>query len=201
MGAVTKTGRGSPRSQAPFTADHLQRLADIALADQEAFFARNPHLTVYRDRLLLIALCQGGGMHYLDGLAGSSRKTGVKDLDVYCFYAAHPRVAWPYRRHGKADFGPSEFGYYITEEGHPFEHNGERFTGRPVDILGRSLPVRPSADPVAAVRSWLRTNNTTPAFLRWNGVIGLYPHRYRGEVIWNPAEDNPMWGVHVCHPR
>lgn len=36
-------------------------------------FTSSPHLAVYRDRFLLIALCQGGAIHYID------RKNGVKD--------------------------------------------------------------------------------------------------------------------------
>ena len=30
-------------------------------------FAKNPHLEVYRDRMLLVALCQGArALHYID---------------------------------------------------------------------------------------------------------------------------------------
>lgn len=65
--------RGSDRSYEPFTDKHLQRLARIALDDQAVMFTSSPHLAVYRDRLLLIALCQGGALHYID------RKNGVKD--------------------------------------------------------------------------------------------------------------------------
>ena len=100
---------------------------------------------------------------------------GGKDLDVYSFYAKDPKVPWPYRRHGKADFGESEFGYY-RPAGRPNEYKGERFVGRPVDLLGRALPVEPDADPVQAVRDWLATsNNATPRLLRLKAVVGLYP--------------------------
>jgi len=58
------------------------------------------------DRLLLVAPCQGGALHYLDCKNQVRNKNGVKDLDVYSFYAEHPRVPWPYRgRHGVRDFG------------------------------------------------------------------------------------------------
>jgi hypothetical protein len=57
----------------------------------------------------------------------------VNDLDVYSFYAEHPRVPWPYRgRHGARDFGESEFGYHSDKR--------EQFVGRYVDLLGRALP-------------------------------------------------------------
>jgi hypothetical protein len=49
----------------------------------------------------------------------------VKDLDVYSFYAEHPRVPWPHRgRHGVRDFGESEFGYHSDKR--------EQFVGRHV---------------------------------------------------------------------
>jgi hypothetical protein len=46
---------------------------------------------------LLIAPCQGGALHYLDCQQEAKKKNGVKDLDVYCFYAADRTVPWPYR--------------------------------------------------------------------------------------------------------
>jgi hypothetical protein len=49
------------------------------------------HIEVYSDRLLVVALCQGGGLHYVQCEKGEERRRGVKDLDVYSFYAAHPQ--------------------------------------------------------------------------------------------------------------
>jgi hypothetical protein len=77
------------------------------------------------------------------------------------------------------DFGESEFGY------HPAKR--ESFVGRHVDILGRALPVKTNTDPVEAVRTWLVTSkNKTPRCLRRKAVVGLFPSRYMGEVIWDP---------------
>lgn len=59
------TGEGSERSYGPLTDSHLKRLAEIAEQDREAMFENNPHLEVYRDRVLLVALCQGAALHYL----------------------------------------------------------------------------------------------------------------------------------------
>lgn len=175
-------GRCCERSHAPFTPEHLKRLARIAHADREGLFERNPHLAVYRDRLLLVALCQGGALHYADCGNGTKRTNGVKDLDVYSFYAEDPDTPWPYRRQGIADFGESEFGY------HPDER--QDFVGRRVDLMGRALPVEPDSDPVLAVRDWLaKSHNKTPGFLREKAVVGLYPARYRGKVIWNPYSE------------
>ena len=175
-------GRRSPRSYAPFTDDHLKRLVKIAQEDERALFERNPHLAVYRDRLLLVALCQGAGLHYVHCQKGVKRKNGVKDLDVYSFYAEDLKVPWPYRRHGVADFGESEFGYHPNKK--------KQFVGRHVDLLGRALRVDPDANPVEAIREWLATsNNATPRLLRMKGVVGLYPARYKGRVIWDPDAD------------
>ena len=172
-------GRRSPRSHAPFTDEHLKRLVSLARSDQKSFFQRNPHLGDYRHRLLLIALCQGGALHYLDCKKEAKKTNGVKDLDVYSFYADDPEILWPYRRHGVADFGVSEFGH------HPNKRHD--FVGRHVDLMGRALQVEPDADPVLAVCDWLATsNNKTPRLLRKKAVVGLYPARYRGKVIWDP---------------
>jgi hypothetical protein len=55
----------------------------------------------YRDRLLCVALCRGGALHYLD------RSNGVKDFDVWTFFAALPD-RYPdralYRRNKARDF-------------------------------------------------------------------------------------------------
>ncbi len=152
------------------------RLTTIALDDQAAMFDnRSPHLAVYRDRVLLIALCQGGALHYING------ESGVKDLDVYTFYARHPTVKMHPLRHTVADFGESEFGYRPAD----LEERKRRFVGRAVDLFVRSLPVEPDVDPIEAIRNWLETSkNESPRLLREEAVVGLYPERYRGRVIW-----------------
>jgi len=90
-GDVAGQGRCSKRSHAPFTDEHLKRLVKIALEDQEGLFERNPRLAIYRKRLKLVALCQGGALHLLDCKEGLKHTNGVKDLDVYSFYAEHPK--------------------------------------------------------------------------------------------------------------
>src|SRR4051794_34728533 len=95
------------RSQAPITDDELRRLGEIARADRERMFESSPHWARYRDRLLAVALCQGAALHYLDG------RTGVKDFDVWTFFAALPqRYPDPalYRRNKTYDFGLSAHG-------------------------------------------------------------------------------------------
>lgn len=163
------------------TIDHLRRLDDIALRDREAMFAKNPHLKAYRDRVLLVALCQGAALHYINGT------NGVKDLDVYTFYAAVPGLMLLPLRRQTADFGESEFGYWSKEK----LIRGMRFTGRRVDLLQRALQVPPDADPIEAVRAWLRSRGETPRFLRDKAVVGIWPSEYLGEAIW-PMEGSAI---------
>lgn len=142
-------------------------------------FAANPRLRVYRNRILLVALCQGAAKHFIDG------KTGVKDLDVYTFYAEKPDTMMTPLRHVAVDFGESEFGYRPKDE--PVK--GERFVGRRVDLLQRSLKVSPRTDPVKAVRDWLQTSRaTTPKLLREKAVVGIWPDEYLGQIIWPESQ-------------
>lgn len=82
----------------------------------------------------------GSGPHYLDG------KNGVKDFDVWSFYAALGDGPFPYRWRGTADFGPSRFGRYPGDP--PCRaraasgHGAERFGGKV-----SSWPARPSILP------------------------------------------------------
>jgi hypothetical protein len=101
-------------------------------------FQKNPHLEAYRDRKLLIALCQGAALHYVNG------ENGVKDFDVYTFYARLSTVMLTPRRHATADFGESEFGFWPKD----VPVRGQRFVGRRIDLLQRSLRVPPDSDPV-----------------------------------------------------
>ena len=159
------------RSREPLTEDDLRRLGAIARADREQMFSRSRHWAPYRDRVLAVALCQGGALHYLDG------RTGVKDLDVWTFFAAlHDR--YPdralYRRNKAYDYGPSPLGR------HP---DLPRYAGRKVDLLSDSIAVEPGADPGEAIRRWLRTERRgNPANLGKKAVVLIEP--VLGRVVW-----------------
>jgi len=71
------------RTLARLTEAHLARLSELARADHEKFFKRQP---AFRGRCLAIVLAQGGAQHYIDG------KNGVKDLDVWTFFSLPPGV-------------------------------------------------------------------------------------------------------------
>lgn len=160
----------SERSMAALTDEHLRRLAELAEADREGLFIRNPHLSVYRDRILLTALCQGAALHFVNGT------NGVKDLDVYTFYAEDSGVGYPYRRRGVEDFGDSELGR------HPDDHG---FQGRRVDLLGRTLKVATTADPVTSIRNYLLAGGTATAReLAKKAVVVIDPGPRFGQVAW-----------------
>ena len=81
----------------------------------------------------------GGALHYLDCKKGAAKKNGVKDLDVYSFYADDPEIPWPYRRHGVAGFGASEFGYHPNRDSSSWGGTSTSWDGL---CLWRPVPIR-----------------------------------------------------------
>jgi hypothetical protein len=128
-----------------------------------------------------VALCQGAGLHFVDAEIGRRRLNGVKDFDVWTFFAAKPGRRFPAdRRNVHHDFGRSRFGRWPREPAQ-FQH----FEGRRVDLLMRGLPVRRNADPIEAVRAWLAEGRTESAKrLAEKGVVLIDPPRFRGIIAW-----------------
>jgi hypothetical protein len=107
-------------------------------------------------------------------------QNGVKDFDVWSFYAQYDDWPFPARWRGTRDFGPSKFGRY---SGDP-----PRYTGRRVDLLGRSLRVEPGADPAEVIRRYLAARRTRSAKeLAAGAVILICPENRVGEVVWPVA--------------
>lgn len=166
--------RPSERSHQRITKVNLRKLSAIAATDREDLFQRKPHLRHYRKRIVCVALCQGAALHYLDG------RNGVKDFDVWTFYA-HARLPFPYRRVGKGDFGSSKFARRPKD--------AKRFVGRRVDLIGRSLRVRPSADPLGVIETYLAKPRTKSAKkLAKKAVVVIDPPELRGRVAWDPRQ-------------
>ena len=164
--------RASERSKQRITKVELRKLSSIAASDRDDLFRRKPHLRHYRNRIVCVALCQGAALHYLDGT------NGVKDFDVWTFYA-HSKLPFPYRRVGKGDFGDSKFGRRPKDS--------KRFAGRRVDLIGRSLRVRPSADPLEVIDEYLgRPRTKTAKKLAKKAVVIIDPPELRGRVAWDP---------------
>jgi hypothetical protein len=157
----------------------LDRLAGIARADRTQFLEGRPE---YRGRLLCVALCQGAGLHYVDVKWGSRRPNGIKDFDVWSFFARIPGQRFPGdRRHTNRDFGSSRFGRMPADAKH------SHFDGRRVDLLMRDLDASVGADPVEALRAWLREGRTgSQRALAAKGVVLLQPRGLRGRIVWPP---------------
>ena len=125
---------------------------------------------IYRNRIICVALCQGAALHYLDG------KTGIKDFDVWTFFRAHPQKAFPYRRNVQRDFGDPKFGK---------TPGASQFTGKCVDLIGRSIPWAKGQTPINILQHWLiYSNNKSPHLLTKKAVIIIEPEDYLGLVAW-----------------
>ena len=109
---ASATGRMSKRSHQPITPEHLERLSGMAANDNLGLTRDDSKWTDYRGRQVLVVLAQGAARHYLDVQAGLERTNGVKDLDVWSFFAELPRHRLNCERRGiHRDFGPSELGH------------------------------------------------------------------------------------------
>jgi hypothetical protein len=177
---LPSTPRDPARSYEPLDPADLERLGRAADAELKAFFGRNPHLVGWRQRVRVIALCQGGADHYLRG------RRGVWDLDVMVCFAHDPTLPRLWRRMVVSwDWGHSKLGRC--------PHDPPAYTGRAVDVAFWVIPDRP--DPVAALREWL------------GGRAGKHPHSGRkpdlanepvvlirpdlGSVAWDPPNVPP----------
>ena len=168
----------SKRSYRPLERTDLRRLLKLARDDRAEFFRKNEvWAAAYSDRVLCTALCQGAAMHYLDSTVG------INDFDVYTFYAVNPVRRWCSRRRRSVDFGDPKFGVS--------EHTRREFIGRRVDLFGRDLPAPPGADPLCALRNYLRRPRSgTARELSSKGVILLEPSHRLGTVVW-PVNRSP----------
>ncbi|HZY29697.1 MAG TPA: hypothetical protein VFE49_15715, partial [Jiangellaceae bacterium] len=88
--------RRSARTTLPLSRAHLRRLGALA-DDQHNELTRPPahggNLSAWAGRRVAVVLAQGAALHYLypDGLPDPrAGRPGVKDLDVWTFYAALP---------------------------------------------------------------------------------------------------------------
>ncbi len=136
------------RSLALISRNHLLQLAALAAEAEAGFFARRPHGRALRRSVAVPGAVPGSG----PALPG--RENRHKDFDVWSFYAARSDGPFPCRWRGWADFGPSRFG----------RHPGDpSYSGRRVDVLGRSLSALPGAGPGAVLRDYLAAARTRSA--------------------------------------
>ena len=158
------------RSPEKITKSDLERLLLLARTDIDDFFERKPeYQKLYKGKVVLIALCQGAALHYVDGV------NGVKDFDVWFFYPKYSKQL-PYRRRGTVDFGASKFGTFPKDVG---------FRGRRIDVLMRSDSAFSSGSPNVAIERYLSNAKTSTAkHLARKVVVGLYPESVFGKVLW-----------------
>jgi len=162
------------RSLVPIARSDLARLAKLATTDRSKFIANNPRRNALVGAYRCTALCQGAALHFLDG------KNGVKDFDVWSFYAGTSRT-FPPRRLASVDYGLPKFG-----------RSSDRpdVIGRRVDLLGRGLAF-PAAggtsDLVAAVYEYLERGETATARRLSEKAVGMIdPPELRGTIVWRP---------------
>ena len=175
MEAATVTHMNE-RSYERMRVDDLRGLAIIALKHLDAFVEE--HRENYgwcENHLLLVCLCQGAAEHYVRG------ERGIKDFDVWTFYEAQAgEKPFPWRRHGTEDFGPSRFGRNPRDKG---------FTGRRIDVFGRSIARHAEQATEDAVLKWVRSKRRSAQHIVTRPVVVLYPERECGRVIWDPQAD------------
>ena len=159
------------RSYEIITKRDLRKLLTLARTNLDSFFKRNPSYSMYNGKEVLVALCQGGALHYID------KKNGVKDFDVWFFYPMKSRNL-PYRRRGVIDFGESKFGV------HP-DMKRKGYSGRTVDVLMRSDSFFKGSSPESEIVDYLlHKKSATAKLLAKKAVIGLYPERLFGKRLW-----------------
>ncbi|MQW88806.1 hypothetical protein [Sinorhizobium saheli] len=156
------------RSYEPLTPADLEAIAAVAVRTLADIFDRAPVAGLYRDRLVLLALAQGSALHYLDG------KSGIKDFDVWAFFEGGPPKPFPHRKRWSVDLGPSRFGRHPDDRG---------YSGRRLDIMGRSIAVIGGEAAEDAVRRWLGSRAKSAIALRRKPMFCLLPHRAFGERI------------------
>ncbi len=161
-------GDVSERSYEPLTSADLRMISSVALRSLRAVFDRATVAGLYRDRLLLLALAQGSALHYLDGTSG------IKDFDVWAFFEAGPAKPFPHRKRWCTDLGPSRFGRHPNDAG---------YSGRRLDLMGRSIEVVSGENAEDAVRRWLASSARSAVALRQKPVFCLFPESSFGKRI------------------
>ena len=129
---------------------------------------RCPRYRPLQDEIIAVALCQGAALHYVNG------SNGIKDLDVWTFYAKRPTlIRYPRRGPSPRDFGDPRFG---QSPDYP------RYVSRKVDCFGCSIAFGDDRDPISALRSYLSDQRTPNAReLARKAVVLIEPDALLGE--------------------
>lgn len=168
--------RSLGRSYKPITKLDLGRLRDLALEEVDRFFTRRNDLRRFRHKLIAITLCQGAAVHCVDS------ETGVNDFDIFFFFGEYDRHLVN-RMPTKIDSKLHKFGV------HP-EDAVRGFQARHIDFLRRAIDANlvqaVSGDPAKAIVEYLKQARTkTAQELAKRAVVGLWPDRLFGKVLWS----------------
>jgi hypothetical protein len=184
-------------SPEPIEAEDLCAFADkalkcLSLSDKKDFV----------NSVKLIALCQGGGLHYAvthEYAKGylDPAKNGLKDIDIWFFFKKEPnKKDYDPQKILKYDFGISKFGKYPKTD--------PKYKGRNMDIIGRSIEFYDTDTPCDAVIRWLNNGWDTSGTYYQNycknykrppssyklaekAVVAIYPNEFFEKVLWvNP---------------
>jgi hypothetical protein len=83
----------SERSLVAIDSSDLARLSQIARDDLQRFIQKAPaERAHFASALICVALCQGAALHF------TNRTNGVKDFDVFMFFAVGETRPFPHRR-------------------------------------------------------------------------------------------------------
>ncbi len=161
------------RSPEPLTKEDLKELYAGSVQRLQEYFIRGQG-SKWKERYniekpLAVALCQGGAMHYHDGV------NGIKDFDVWFFYPFNQKHL-PYRTIWNWDYKNTKFGRHPSIPG---------YTGRKVDVLVRSIKNHTTNDPVRIIYDFLQYENTASSReLAKKAVVMLTPESLLGKVVW-----------------
>jgi hypothetical protein len=169
------------RSYKPLELKDLQHLRDVVEKERFKFFKRKPKYTPFKELHLATCLCQGAANHYV-GVKKGKKTKGIKDFDVWFFYAEHPKLTYPYRARKITDSGLKKFGRRTRDK-------ERKYVGRVIDMLGREIDDdicrKNNNNPVKCVRGYLTRARTRSArSLSEKAVVGLYPDNILGKIIW-----------------
>ena len=162
----------------------------------ETYRSQVSKINFYGDRNVF---SDGGSATVEWDLTMEGRSWGVKDLDVWSFFALPQGVTrFPAdKRNVHVDFGASTLGrqpYQLDDAPNTTVRarwaKWATFEGRRVDLLMRGLQCSRRSDPVDVIRGWLITGQAKPGSspdrLAKKAMIMIDPADRRGQVVWPP---------------
>lgn len=147
----------------PISKLDLKELQRLALKEHETFFKRNPCLKkAYHSSLIGIALCQGAASHYINP------NVGIKDFDIWLFYRKNQNINFWCRRRKSVENG---------------------YKCKRIDFLRGTINrdlcnFYPNEADKCIIEYLLQRNTKTKRFLLKKAIIGLFPNKIFGNVIW-----------------